>query len=75
MRRSIVALVAMFGLSLMSFGCAASNPLIRLEQEMIDQENARPQQDEWRRPWMTDPPEHLAPYRIHGGVGPASSSI
>jgi hypothetical protein len=31
--------------------------------------------DEWRRFWMNDQPSHLTPYRVHGGVGPASSSI
>ncbi len=31
--------------------------------------------EEWRRFWMNDQPSHLTPYRIHGGVGPAPSSI
>ncbi|MBI3821728.1 MAG: FecR domain-containing protein [Planctomycetes bacterium] len=31
--------------------------------------------DEWRRFWMNDQPSHLTPYRIHGGVGPASSAL
>jgi hypothetical protein len=28
-----------------------------------------------RQLWIKDEPSHLTPYRIHGGVGPASSSI
>ena len=52
----------------------SSDPMIRMEQMMIDSENLRQVQDEWRRFWMNDQPSHLTPYRVHGGVGPASSS-
>ena len=51
----------------------SSDPMIRLEKMMIDSENLRQMHDEWRQFWMKDQPTHLTPYRIHGGVGPASS--
>lgn len=41
-----------------------SDPMVRME--LIESENLREQQDE---------PSNLTPYRVHGGVGPASSSI
>jgi hypothetical protein len=53
----------------------SSDPLIRMEENMIDSENLRQMHDEWRRFWMNDQPSHLTPYRVHGGVGPASSSF
>ena len=53
----------------------SSNPTVRMEQMMIDSENLRQIHDEWRRFWMNDQPSHLTPYRVHGGVGPASSTL
>jgi hypothetical protein len=53
----------------------SSEPMIQLEQLLIDQENLRQMHDEWRRFRMNDQPSHLTPYRIHGGVGPKSSEI
>ena len=53
----------------------SSDPLTRMEENMIDSENLRQMHDEWRRFWMNDQPSHLTPYRVHGGVGPASSSF
>ena len=52
----------------------SSDPMVRMEQMMIDSENLRNLHDEWRQFWMNDQPSHLTPYRIHGGVGPSSSS-
>jgi hypothetical protein len=61
-----------------STGCLinqySSDPMVRMEQLMIDSENLRQIHDEWRRFWMNDQPSHLTPYRVHGGVAPASSS-
>ena len=51
----------------------SADPFIRMEQLMIDSENLRQIQDEWRRFWMNDQPSHLTPFRVHGGVGPAVS--
>jgi len=79
MRRWIWKLAMLAFLSFSSTGCIlnqySSDPMIRMEQMLIDSENLRQMHDEWRRFWMNDQPSHLTPYRVHGGVGPASSSI
>jgi hypothetical protein len=79
MKRRILVWAAMLFLAVSNAGCFinqySSDPLVRMEQMMIDSENLRQIHDEWRRFWMNDQPSHLTPYRIHGGVGPASSSI
>ena len=79
MRRKLCMLAALAALCLVNTGCFvnqySSDPMVRMEQMMIDSENLRQMHDEWRRFWMNDQPSHLTPYRIHGGVGPASSSI
>jgi hypothetical protein len=56
----------------------SNDPTVRMEQLLIDSETIgqMPHRDEWRDFWSNDdPPSHLTPYRIHGGVGPASSAI
>ncbi len=77
MQRRFWTLAAAAALSLPGTGCIwnqySSDPLIRLEQQLIDSENLRQMHDEFRRFWMNDQPSHLTPYRVHGGVGPASS--
>lgn len=79
MRKHLVGLAALALLTLGSSGCMvnqySSDPMVRMEQQLIDSENLRQMHDEWRRFWMNDQPSHLTPYKIHGGVGPASSSI
>ena len=78
MWRRLLILAVVSILSVPSSGCIinqySSDPLVRMEQMMIDSENLRQIHDEWRRFWMNDQPSHLTPYRVHGGVGPASSS-
>jgi hypothetical protein len=79
MKRFWLSLVVAIVLTAPNTGCLinqySSDPVVRMEQLMIDSENLRQIHDEWRRFWMNDQPSHLTPYRIHGGVGPASSSI
>jgi hypothetical protein len=79
MRRQLIILAALAALLLPASGCMinqySSDPIVRMEQLMIHSEDLRQIHDEWRRFWMNDQPSHLTPYRIHGGVGPASSSI
>jgi hypothetical protein len=79
MKRIFFTLAATALLSFANSGCMinqySSDPMVRMEQMLIDSENLRQIHDEWRRFWMNDQPSHLTPYRIHGGVGPASSSI
>jgi hypothetical protein len=53
----------------------SSDPMIRLEQMMIDSENLHKMRDELRPIHGNDQPSHLTPYRIHGGVGPKSPEI
>jgi hypothetical protein len=78
MRRKLCLLTAMAGLSLMNTGCFinqySSDPLVRMEQMLIDSENERQMHDAIRRFWMNDQPSHLTPYRINGGVGPGAPS-
>ncbi len=79
MKRKLLFLSAIAMLSFVNTGCMinqySSDPMVRMEQQLIDSENLRHAHDEWRRFWMNDQPSHLTPYRIHGGVSPASSSI
>ena len=79
MRRHLLILAALAAFILPSAGCSinqySNDPMVRMEQQLIDSENLRQAHDEWRRFWMNDQPSHLTPYRIHGGVGPASSSL
>jgi hypothetical protein len=59
-----------------SLSVYSSDPMIRMEQMMIDSENLRQMHDEWRRgAFINTPPGHATPYRIHGGVGPCSPDI
>lgn len=43
------------------------DPLIRMEQMLIDSENLRQLHDEWRRFWLNDQPSHRTPNRVPGG--------
>lgn len=78
MRRRLCLLAAMASLSLANTGCLlnqySSDPLVRMEQMLIDSENERQMHDAIRRFWMNDQPSHLTPYPIHGGVGPGAPS-
>jgi hypothetical protein len=60
-------------------GCAStysSDPLIRMEENMIDGSNdGQMIADPPYRFWMSDQKDNITPYRVHGGVGPASSSF
>jgi hypothetical protein len=79
MRRRLGFLTALTTVLLLNTGCIinqySSDPMVRMEQMLIDSENLRQMHDEWRRFWMNDQPSHLTPYRIHGGIAPAQSSI
>jgi hypothetical protein len=48
----------------------SGDPNVRTEQLMIQSENLRMIQDEWRRIWFTDMPSHLSPQRTDGGLSP-----
>jgi hypothetical protein len=64
--------------TLSAAGCASdrysSDPLVRMEQMLIDTENERQMHDAVPRKDSDDQPSHLTPYRINGGAGPGAPS-
>ena len=59
-------------LSIASTGCIlpmySALPQRRAEQLVYTSENLRLLIQEWERFWMIDQPDHMTPYRVHGGV-------
>ncbi len=53
-------------------GCAipiySALPERRAEQLIYTSENLRLLIQEWERFWFLDQPDHMTPYRVHGGV-------
>ena len=43
-------------------------PARRAEQLVYTSENLRLLIQEWERFWFVDQPDHMTPYRVHGGV-------
>lgn len=71
MRRLLLATV--FGLCLSAFsGCIlpiySGDPATRTQQLIFTSENLRMLLEEWQRIWFLDQPDHLSPYRTHGGL-------
>ena len=71
MRRIICT--ALLGLALSSStGCFlpiySGDPVRRSRQLINTSENLRSILDEWERIWFLDQPDHLTPYRTHGGI-------
>jgi len=71
MRRLVLALA--MGLMLCSTtGCIipaySGDPARRTQQLIYTSENLRLLLDEWERAWMLDQPDHMTPYRTHGGI-------
>jgi hypothetical protein len=46
----------------------SGDPTRRTQQLMFTSENLRAVQDEWERLWFLDQPDHMTPYRTHGGL-------
>lgn len=71
MRRLLLAVVLGL-LASTTTGCilpAYSGDPVRRTQELIfTSENLRLILDEWERLWMLDQPDHMTPYRTHGGL-------
>jgi len=66
-------LLANLGLALGSAsGCAlpiySGDPATRTQELIWTSENFRALQQEWERIWFLDQPDHLSPYRTHGGL-------
>ncbi|MEY4567841.1 MAG: hypothetical protein RLY14_2811 [Planctomycetota bacterium] len=55
-----------------SIGCIlpiySAMPERRAEQLLYTSENLRALVQEWERFWFLDQPDHMVPYRVHGGV-------
>ena len=46
----------------------SADPVRRTQQLIFTSENLRLILDEWERAWMLDQPDHMTPYRTHGGL-------
>jgi len=46
----------------------SADPVRRTQQLIFTSENLRLILDEWERIWFLDQPDHMTPYRTHGGV-------
>ena len=70
-RRMLVCLLLMMA-TLPTIGCAlpiySALPGRRAEQLIYTSENLRAMIQEWERFWFLDQPDHMSPYRTHGGV-------
>ena len=55
-----------------STGCLiapySGDPTRRNQQLIYNSENLRLVGDEWERWWLLDQPNHMTPYRTHGGI-------
>ncbi|MDD3469088.1 MAG: hypothetical protein PHE53_03785 [Thermoguttaceae bacterium] len=67
-------LIALFGTIVLmgTVGCIlpaySGDPVRRTEQELYTSENLREVENTWDRIWFMDQPNHMAPYRTHGGI-------
>ena len=71
MRRLICT--ALLGMAIASStGCFipiySGDPVRRSRQLIYTSENMSAILDEWERIWFLDAPDHMTPYRTHGGV-------
>jgi len=46
----------------------SADPTRRTQQLIFTSENLRLLLDEWERLWLLDAPDHMTPYRTHGGL-------
>jgi hypothetical protein len=71
MRKMILTLTLGWLVSATS-GCMlpaySGDPTRRAQEAIYTSENLRLLQDEWERFWLLDQPNHITPYRTHGGV-------
>jgi hypothetical protein len=55
-----------------SVGCFlpiySADPQRRTEQLLFTSENLRMFIEEWERFWFLDQPDHMTPFRTHGGI-------
>jgi hypothetical protein len=71
MRRFLIATLLAVMLS-QSVGCFvpiySADPGRRVRQLIFTSEDMRNFLQEWERIWFLDQPDHMTPYRVHGGV-------
>lgn len=71
MRGFVLALLAATCLAAAS-GCVtplySGDPVRRTQQLIFTSEGLRLILDDWERIWMLDQPDHMTPYRTHGGI-------
>ena len=71
MRRLLGSLLLALSLTTMT-GCIvpiySGDPVVRARQLLFTSENLRMVLDEWERIWFLDQPDHMTPYRTHGGI-------
>lgn len=46
----------------------SGDPVRRTQQLIFTSENLRLILDEWERIWLLDQPDHMTPFRSHGGI-------
>jgi hypothetical protein len=72
MRRRVMMSLLLSLATLPLVGCAlpiySANPARRAEQLIYTSENLRAMMQEWERFWFLDQPDHMTPFRTHGGV-------
>ena len=71
MRKFLLA-VTLGWLMSTAIGCIipgySADPVRRTQQLVYTSENLRLALDEWERFWMLDQPDHMTPFRTHGGL-------
>lgn len=72
MRRKLALLLLIGCTTTPLVGCIipaySANPQRRAEQLIYTSENLRQLVQEWERFWFLDQPDHMTPWRVHGGV-------
>ncbi len=70
--RKLVLALSLGGLLSANSGCIlpaySGDPTLRAQQLIFTSEDLRAIGDEWERIWMLDQPDHMKPYRTHGGL-------
>ncbi len=72
MRRQLCLLLLVCSTLMPTAGCIipafSALPQRRAEQLIYTSENLRALVQEWERFWFLDQPDHMTPWRVHGGV-------
>ncbi len=70
--RKLILTLALGWLVSATSGCVidgySGDPTRRAQEAIYTSENLRLLQDEWERFWLLDQPNHITPYRTHGGL-------